>query len=363
MDSFISYCCPTKVLFTEDSVNQIGAVLKENGYSRVYFVYGSHSLKASGNYEKIVASLNRYGISFREKGGIRANPEISFVREILPEVRAYKPDAVLAVGGGSVLDTAKNLCCAYYYSGDSLDFNKKKAIPTKALPLVTIITVAAAGSEMSDSCVMSDYASGFKSGYNSIFNRPAVSLEDPTLTLNVPLFQTCCGLVDILSHSFERYFSPSKEYESCDYLALGVMKNIVDITPVLLKNPHDLDARRSMMHASTLSHNGITSFGKKMRFICHGVEHQLSGKHPEIAHGLGLRFLLAEFLKINKDLLNEKIVRFGKEVFELKNPDADEAIRCFSAYLDSLPLPHAMEEIGIPEEEKNSYLSQLKVSD
>lgn len=359
----LSYCCPTKILFTEEAVKRIGAVLSENGYKKVYFVYGSRSLKASGNYDRIVSSLKESGIDFREKGGIKANPEISFVRECLKEVREFRPDAVLAVGGGSVLDTAKNLCCAYYYSGDSLDFNKKKALPTKSLPLVTIITVAAAGSEMSDSCVMSEYATGFKSGYNSIFNRPAISLEDPTLTLGVPMFQTCCGLVDILSHSFERYFSPSKPYEPCDYLALSVMKNIVDITPVLLNDPENLDARRSMMYASTLSHNGITSFGKKMRFICHGVEHQISGKHPEIAHGLGLRFLLAEFLKVNKDVLKDKIVRFGKEVFELQDPDAQEAIDCFSAYLDSLPLPHTMEEVGISGEEKISYLSQLAVRD
>lgn len=359
----LRYCCPTEIIFTDDAVDRIGDIVKEKGYKKVVLVYGTSSLKKSGNYEKIIASLKKNGIVFIEKGGINANPDISFVYNFLPEVREFKPDLVLAVGGGSVLDTAKNLCAAYYYNGDSLDFNKKKAVPVKHLPLGTIITIAAAGSEMSDSCVMSDYKTGFKSGFNSLTNRPAFSLEDPSLTYKVPLTQTCYGLVDILSHSFERYFSPSAEFEPCDYLALGVMKCIVDITPALLENPENREARRAMMYASTLSHNGITSFGKKMRFICHGVEHQMSGRHPNVAHGLGLRFLLAEFLKINKDELEEKIIRFGHEVFDLKKPSAEEAIRAFEIWLNLLPLPKKMTEAGFTKEEETFFLSQLKLKD
>jgi alcohol dehydrogenase YqhD (iron-dependent ADH family) len=358
----LTYYCPTKIYFVEDGIKQAGEIIrKETGVSRIFIVYGSHSLKDSGNLEKLHASLKASKIRFKDQGGVSPNPDIQFVRDILPLIRKFRPQAILAVGGGSVLDTAKSICASYYYDGDPIDFNMKKLTLEMALPLVTIPTISAAGSEMSDSCVMSDYKTGFKGGFNNVHNRPLLSIEDPSLTYHVPEFQTCCGLVDILSHSFERFFSPSSSYEPCDYLALGVMKNIVDITPVLLKEPANQEARRSMQIASTVSHNGFTSFGKKMVFKCHFVEHQLSGKHPSVAHGLGLRFIMPEFLEVNKEKLEDKIVRFGKELFHVVSADPEDSIRAFSSYLDTLPLPKCMKEIGISEEEEKNYISQLKI--
>jgi alcohol dehydrogenase len=361
MGEDLFYKCPTGIYFASDGIQKVGKILAANGYRKAFLIYGGHSLKDSGNLDKLHDSLAQNGIEFKEKGGVKPNPEIQFVKDVLPEVKAFKPDVVLAVGGGSVLDTAKSLCASYYYEGDPLDLNTKKYIPTRSLPLCAVPTIAAAGSEMSDSCVMSDYKTGFKGGFNSLLNRPAISIEDPSLTWGVSEFQTCCGLVDIISHSFERYFSPSSLYEPCDYLALGVMKDIVDITPVLLKDLKNPEARRSMLIASTLSHNGITSFGKAMRFKCHQVEHQLSGKHPEIAHGLGLRFLLPEFLEINKDQLGTKIVRFGHELFGVSSQDPEKSISAFRSYLDKLPLVKTMAEAGISKEEQESYLKQLRV--
>jgi alcohol dehydrogenase YqhD (iron-dependent ADH family) len=355
------YKCPTGVWFVSEAMKKAGKIISEAGYKKVCLLYGGHSLKASGNYEILISSLKDNHLAFMEKGGIKPNPEISFVREILPEVREYKPDLILAVGGGSVIDTAKSLSSAYFYDGDPLDFNKHTAKPQKSLPLAVILTISAAGSEMSDSCVMSDYESGFKGGFNDLHNRPAFSLEDPALTEDVSLFQTSCGLVDIISHSFERYFSPSQKYEVCDLLALSVIKDIVEITPVLLQDPKNYEARRSMMTASTVSHNGWTSFGKKMRFPCHAVEHEMSGKMPSLPHGLGLRFLLPEFLKINQGTLKDKIFEFGRFVFQTEGDSVSDAIYAFRKYLDQLPLPHDMTEVGFTEQEKAYYLEKLRV--
>lgn len=355
------YKCPTGIYFVSDAMAKAGEIIKNEGHKRAVLIYGGRSLKETGNYSTLLKSLKDNQIEFIEKGGVKPNPEIEFVREILPEVKAFNPDMILAVGGGSVIDTAKSLASSYFYSGDPLDFNKRLAKPTKALPLGVILTISAAGSEMSDSCVMSEYATGFKGGFNDIHNRPTFSIEDPSLTASVSLFQTSCGLVDIISHSFERYFSPSSDYEMCDLFALSVIRDIVEITPVLLNNPSDFAARRSMMIASTVSHNGWTSFGKKMRFPCHAVEHEMSGKNPSLAHGLGLRFLLPEFLKVNKAQLHNKIYKFGEFVFQEEGDSADGAISCFRQYLDSLPLPHDMTEVGFSEDEKATYIAKLKV--
>jgi alcohol dehydrogenase YqhD (iron-dependent ADH family) len=355
------YKCPTGIYFVSDALHKAGAIIKKEGYKRAFLLYGGHYLKSSGNYDILAASLKENGIEFAEKGGINPNPDVQFVRDALKEVREFKPDLILAVGGGSVIDTGKSLAASYYYKGDPLDFNKKLAKPEKALPVGVILTLSAAGSEMSDSCVLSEYATGFKSGFNDIHNRPAFSIEDPALTDDVPPYQTACGLVDIISHSFERYFSPSSNYEVCDLFALAVIKDIIEITPVLLKDPTNYDARRSMMIASTVSHNGWTSFGKKMQFRCHFVEHQMSGKMPSLPHGLGLRFLLAEYMKINKEPLHQKIVELGRYVFNIESDNPDEAIYHFEKFLSSLPLPQDMTEVGFTKEEKENYIAQLRI--
>lgn len=356
------YYCPTRIFIQDNGINDAGKIIKDLGYKKVFIIYGGQSLVKSGNYDLLIKSLKENNVEFQSKGGVRANPEVEFIRHILPTIKEYKPDLILAVGGGSVIDTAKNICVSYYYDGDPLDFNKWLVKPSKKLPLGTILTLAAAGSEMSNSCVISEDKTNFKQGFNSDFNRPDFSILDPKLTLTVPAFQTFAGLVDIISHSFERYFSPSSNYELCDEFALSVIKQCVEIAPVLLNDPSNLEARRSMMITSTCSHNGWTSFGKsKTNFICHKVEHEMSGHNPKLTHGLGLRFLLGEFLEINKDVLKDKIIHFGKFVFDIDN-DVDKSIKAFKSFLDSLPLSKSMLEEGFTKEEEIYYLNKLKLN-
>ena len=250
--------CPTKIYMCEDGLKEAGTIIKDLGYKKVFVLIGGGSVKKLGLLERLENSLKENEIEYVIKGGIEPNPDISFVRENLPYIREYSPDLILAFGGGSVIDTAKNIIHSYFYEGDPLDFNRKTYISSKVLPLGVILTLSASGSEMSSSCVMSSREDNFKQGFNHVTNYPTFSILDPKLTYSVNRYQTACGIVDIISHSFERYFSSSSRYELSDNLALGVIRDVVDLTKEVLDNPESYEARRSMMLAGAISHNGIT---------------------------------------------------------------------------------------------------------
>ncbi|MFA6829153.1 MAG: iron-containing alcohol dehydrogenase [Bacilli bacterium] len=341
------FYCPTRIIYRPEGVSLIGKILKEDyGFKKAFLIYGGKSLKESSTYQKIVDSLQAEGILFEEYSGISVNPDIQDVRKIIDLARIFQPEIILACGGGSVLDTAKSVANGYYYDGNPLDFNKKTVIPLHALKVATIITLAASGSEMSDSCVISDREHNFKSGFNYQTNRPLFSLLDPTLTYSVSPYQTSMGLVDMFSHSFERFFSPSHEYEPCDDMALAVMKNVVKITKPVLANPNGYEERRSMMLCSTLAHNGFTSFGKKNFFRVHAAEHKLSGVYPQLTHGQGIALLMPEFLTINKEKVAEKIAELGNVVLGLgKDASFEEVLISFDNWLASMPMYHSFSEL------------------
>lgn len=349
---------PTHIYLAENSLDQIGALVKRYGYKRVLLIYGGESLVRTGNLQRITNSLEAAGVSYHTKGEVTANPDISFVRATLSQFADLDPALILAVGGGSVIDAAKSLAHGFCYEGDPLDFNRKVAAPCKALPVGVVLTLAASGSEMSNSCVISDRSSGFKGGFNSPTNYPLFALLDPTLTYTVPAFQTACGLVDIISHSFERYFSPSEDYELADYLALSVIRQIVELTPAVLSDPFDAPARRSMMICGSVSHNGWTSVGKNYRMPCHFVEHRLSGRHPDIAHGLGLSWLLKPFMEVNRSALEKKIVKLGSFVFQVTS--VDECLNRFGDYISSLPFGDGKEDFGVSSKEWDECIDLLK---
>ena len=346
MDDDFTFCCPTKIYFRENGVSLIGKIIKEDyGFHKVYFIYGGHSLKKSGAYDKIVSSLQENGIEYKEYSGISANPDIKDVRKMVAEVKVFQPDLILAAGGGSVLDASKSVAHCYYYEGDPLDFNKHLVKPLHALPVATILTLAASGSEMSDSCVISDYEHHFKNGFNSVTNYPLFSLMDPALTLSVPPYQVGVGAADMFSHSLERYLSPSHEQEPCDDLALAVMKNIVEVSYKVLANPEDIEARRTMMICGSLAHDGFTNYGKPKQFIIHKAEHKLSGAYPLLTHGQGIALLMPRYLEINKTLFKEKILRLGEVVFSVKSTSASRSIQALKDWLLALPIYHSYQEL------------------
>lgn len=355
MNENFDFEAKTRIIFRPNGLSLIGNIIKEDyGFKRVYLIYGGHSLKKSGNYDKIIASLKENGLEYQEYSGIEANPDIEDVRKMVEETRIFQPDLLLACGGGSVLDSAKAVAHGYYYKGDPLDFSKHLVNPLHALPLGTVLTLSASGSEMSDSCVISDRKHHFKGGFNCVSNYPLFSLLDPELTYSVPPYQTAIGLADMFSHSLERYYSPSHGLEPCDDLALSIMKNIVEVSPKVLSKPDDYEARRAMMICGTLSHNGFTNYGKPKQFIIHGAEHRLSGNYPLLPHGQGIALLMPEFLKINEKELEDKIIRMGIQVFGLKGEvNAKQSIEALEAWLNSLPLYHSFDELPFSVDQKD----------
>lgn len=342
------FCCPTRIIYRPEGLSLIGKIIREDyHFSKVFLVYGGKSLKETGRYALIAQSLKDNHVDFQEYRGISINPDIEDVIQMTKLARCYKPDLILAAGGGSVLDAAKSLAHACYYDGNPLDFNKKNAIPLHALPIGTIITLCASGSEMSDSCVISDRKHNFKAGFNAPTNYPLFSLMDPSLTYTVSPYQTAVGLADMFSHSMERYYSPSHEFEPADDLALSIMKNIVDVSLPVLKNPNGYEERRSMMICGALSHDGFTSFGKRRIFRVHVAEHKLSGAYPQLVHGQGIALLLVPYLEKNILLFKDKIIKMGEAVFHIHgSTDPKDGIQALKAWIESLPLAHSFEELG-----------------
>ena len=355
MQDNFDFVCPTKIYFRENGVGEIGKIIHDDyRFKKVFLIYGGSSLKKRGAYDKIVQSLKENQIEFREYGGIKKNPDIEDVNAIIALARPFAPDLILAAGGGSVLDTAKSVCHGYFYDGDPLDFNKHLVTPLHALPLSTIITISASGSERSDSCVISDRRHHFKGGFNSVTNYPLFSLEDPSLTFTVPPYQLGCGLADRFSHSLERYFSPSHDYEPCDGLALSIRKSIVSITPAVLKRNDDREARRARRICGSLSHDGFTNYGKQKLFIIHKAEHVLSGRYPELVHGQGIALLRPDYLKRNKAKFSSKLVSRGKEVFGLSDGSKDDdAIEAREKWLSTLPIAHHFCELSFAVKEED----------
>ncbi len=356
MKDYLTFCNPTKIYFT--SYKELGSIIDSYGFKRVVLFIGGSSLKESGVLDEVLNDLNNKSIQYHLISGIKPNPDVSSVIEAINKTKRFDPQLVVAIGGGSVIDAAKSYANSFYYDGNPIDFNKKIAVPSKVLSVATVVTIAASGSEMSSSCVMSDRAENFKGGFNSPTNYPLFSILDSSLLKSVSDFQLACGAIDIISHSFERYFCKSKEYEISDLFALSVIKNIVRISDRLFDKNRNDDVLTEMLYTSTLSHNGITSFGKISKMTCHFAEHKLSGLHPEVAHGLGLSWLMVEFLKRNEDLLKEKIREFGKMVFD----SYDNVIEKFDSYIKFLPLDSNYKSYGISDEEMEDYYSLLKLS-
>ena len=346
-DSNFIFYCPTKIYFRENGLSTIGEIIsKDYHFKKVFFVYGGKHLKEAKQYDVICSSLKENGIDFIEYGGIEANPDVKDVMKMVEMARSFQPDLILGCGGGSVIDASKSLANSYYYEGNPLDFNRHTITPLHALPVATILTIAASGSEMSDSCVISDRKHNFKNGFNSETNRPLFSLLDPTLTYSVSPYQTSMGIIDMFCHTFERYFSPSHSIEPCDAIALSVLQESVKTSHVIQRDYEDQDARRALMILGTVAHNGFTSYGKKFFFRIHQAEHRLSGAYPLLTHAQGIALLMIDFLNINKDKIQEKITKFGHAVFDLdSNCTMEQTIDALNQWLLSFPIYHSFDEL------------------
>ncbi len=349
------FCSPTKIYFGNNQEEKVGQYIKEYGFNNILLVRGKKSALKSGLLDKVIWSLKKENISFDILSDIEANPTLEKVNEGIKMYLKKPYELILAVGGGSVIDTSKLIAHGVFYKGNAFDFNLKKVIPTKALPIGVILTIPAAGSELSTSCVIQDKRTLVKQGFNSETNRPLFVIENPYLTLDLPRKQIAYGIVDILAHSMERYFSLSKEIEFADYMALGLMKATVDAFYRLKENFYDLEARKVLLLSSSYSHNGFTSITKPFVMPVHQLEHVLSGRHQEIAHGEGLAILFPFWMEEICQYDVKKFAKFARVVFNVIDEDDLEAsykgIKAYKLFLSELNLSETLKELNVKEEE------------
>lgn len=346
-----TYYNPTAIFFGRDQEKNVGKIIKEYGFTKIIVHYGQGSVVRSGLLKTVRKALQEAGINFIEISGVQPNPDISLIREVLPRLKKEKYDLVLALGGGSVIDSAKLIANGYYYHGDPFDFNLGKAKPERALPVGVILTISSAGSEMSTSCVISDMSKNLKIGFNSPTNRPLFVIENPELTFSVPSLHTGAGIVDMMMHTLERFFNMSDELELSDEVALSILRTIVVAGKRVLEDPSDYLARANLMLASSLSHNGLTSLGKTSTMPVHQLEHAVGGLYPQVIHGVGLAILFPYWAKQYYELDQHKFARLAREVFEVKEEDDQKAARlaltAMQKHFIDLGMPTSLRELDV----------------
>lgn len=345
---------PTKIYFGKDTHFEVGKIISEYGFKKVLLHYGQSSIKKSGLYDVIVKCLKAQQIDFIELGGVEPNPKIGLVRKGVELCKAEQVDFILAVGGGSVIDSAKAIGVGAKSSCDPWDFFAKKQEAKDTLPVGTVLTIAAAGSEMSDSCVITNPQGQLKRGFGSQLMRPLFSILNPELTYSVSKYQTGCGIVDIMMHTIERYFCFNEEVELVDNIAHGLLKAVISAGKIAIENPNDYEARATLMWASSLSHNDLTGAGRDYKtFTCHQLEHELSGMYDEVAHGAGLSVIFPAW---GKYIYKHNIDRFCKFAVNVWNVDMDfahkertakEGILRSEAYFSSIGMPTRLSELGV----------------
>lgn len=352
MKDFIYYA-PTKVIFGKEKHKDIGNIIKEYGYKNIMLQYGQGSIKKSGLYDEIMASFKESGINVVEMGGVEPNPKLSFVREAVKVAKENNVEMILAVGGGSVLDSSKYTAAGACADCDPWDFPTGKKKVENALPVGCILTIAAAGSEMSSSAVITNMELNMKRGFNSEFNRCKFAIMNPELTYSVSKYQTACGVVDIMAHTMERYFMPCEPTDLTDRIAESVLKAVISAGTTLMENPEDYDARSNMMWASSISHNDLTGCGRENALPVHQLEHALSGEYDRIAHGAGLAVLFPAWAKYIYKYNIPRFAQFARRVWDCTAEDDEAAAICgiekMSEYFKSLGMPTCLADFDLDE--------------
>ncbi len=349
------YYTPTQVEFGKGAEEKAGELVKKFGGTKVLLHYGGGSAKRSGLLDRVGASLKAAGIPYVELGGVVPNPRISKVREGVELAKREGVDFLLAVGGGSAIDSAKGIAYGLCYDGDVWDLYEKKANPTACAPVGCVLTLAATGSEMSDSSVISNEENGKKRGVNSDLCRCRFALLNPELTYTVSAYQTASGCADIISHTMERYFSGPDTVEPTDSVAEGVLRAVIGAAPKALKNPEDYEARATIMWAGSISHNGLTGVGRGGvgrvgDWACHQLEHELSGMF-DVTHGAGLAAIWEAWSSYVMPSAPARFARFARNVMGVSEADDEKAARAgiaaYKEFLRSIGMPTNLRELGL----------------
>jgi len=351
------YYTPTKVVFGKDAVKEVGKLVKEQNCKKVLLHYGGNSAKASGLLDKICDSLDNSEISFVSLGGVVPNPRLSKVYEGLALCKKEGVDFILAVGGGSVIDSAKAIGYGMANNGDVWDFYEKIRIPKACMPIGTVLTIAAAGSEMSNSSVITKDKGSVKRGCNTDYCRPKFAVMDPELTTTLPEAQTGNGIVDILMHTMERYFTDGTSMELTDSMAEALMRTVIASGKILVSDPQNYDARAEVMWSGSLSHNGLTGCGSSGDWTCHQMEHEISGMF-DVAHGAGLSAIWGSWARYVYKDSPERFARFAVNVLgvaEIKDHFEETAlagIEAMEEFYKSINMPTSIADLGIAITEK-----------
>jgi Iron-containing alcohol dehydrogenase. len=367
MENFTFYA-PTYFSFGKGSEKDIGALVKRFGGKKVLVHYGGGSVKRNGIFDKVIASLNESNIPYVELGGVRPNPRSGLVYKGIDICRKENIDFILAVGGGSVIDSAKAIAAGTVYDGDFWDYYSTGKKVDRALPVGTVLTIAAAGSEGSPDSVITHEDGMYKRGASGEALRPKFSILNPEFTETLPAYQTACGISDIMAHVCERYFSNTKNVEITDRLCEGVLKAMIEESPKVIKNPHDYEARANIMWAGMVAHNNIVGVGREQDWSSHAIEHELSALY-DVAHGAGLAVIVPAWMKYVMKKNLGKFVQFAVRVWgcdmNFENPEitAMEGINRYSAFLTSLGMPSNFKELGAKEEDIPTLVKHLGATD
>ena len=355
MDNFTFYS-PTYFVFGRGTENEAAHYVTRFGGTKVLIHYGGGSVKRSGLLDRVKASLEASDIPYIELGGAMPNPRSGLVYEGIDLCRKEGVDFILAVGGGSAIDSAKAIAAGVPYDGDFWDFYSKDMVITEALPVGTILTLAAAGSEGSSSSVITHEDGMLKRGASGDAIRPVFSILNPELTFTLPPEQTANGVADIMAHVFERYFTNTKDVEVTDRLCEAVLLTMIKESPKAIKNPEDYGARANIMWAGMVAHNNLCGVGREQDWSSHGMEHELSALY-DVAHGAGLAVMFPAWMKY---VMKHDVNRFAQIAvrvwgchMDYANPEntALEGIKRLEEFWGSLGLPLNFRELGAREED------------
>jgi len=361
-----TYSIPTVVHFGKGQIGKLGGEIAARAH-KVLVVYGGGSVKRSGVYDAAIGQLKACNISWEELPGVEPNPRIGTAREGVRLCREHGLDGVLALGGGSVIDCAKCVAAGALYDGDPWDFSGKKLSPERALPIFTVLTMAATGSEMDNIAVMSNPETNEKESFSSPCCYPAVSILDPTYTYTLPAFQTAAGTADIMSHTFENYFSPIETSYLADSMAEAILRSCVKYGPKAIETPDDYEARANLMWNAAWAINGFLEMGKPVAWSVHRMEHELSAFY-DLTHGVGLAILTPNWMRyVLSEKTEGRFARYGAEVWGLDRslPDrelAEDAIQKTREFFTSLGLPATLSEVGIGPEHFEEMARKARTS-
>ncbi|NLM35832.1 MAG: iron-containing alcohol dehydrogenase [Clostridiales bacterium] len=357
-----NYSIPTEIFFGKGQIGVLGEQIKKYG-TKVLLVYGGGSIKRNGIYDKAVSILKENGIKYWELPGVEPNPRIESVRKGAEICKENDIELVLAIGGGSSIDCAKVIAAARYYDGDPWDLVLESDKISTVLPIASILTLAATGSEMNSGAVISNLQTKEKLAVEHPNMNPKFSILDPTYTFTVPANQTAAGTADIMSHIFEVYFDNTKEAYLQNRMAEALLKTCIKYGKIAVKEPTNYEAKANLMWASSLAINNLLSYGKEPWWSVHTMEHELSA-YFDITHGIGLAILTPHWMKyVLDDNSVEKFVEYGVNVWEIdKNQDrykiANEAINMTREYFISLGIPATLREVGIEEDKLEEMAKQ-----